>query len=592
MILNLTLTTNLNTPLYITIRLCFKRHHQNSHTIVSSLTLHRHNTSMSPWMIVLITIGASILIYKLLNLISKPSLPLPPGPKPWPIVGNLPHMGPVPHHALAALALKHGPLMHLRLGFVDVIVAASRPVAEQFLKVHDANFSSRPPNSGAKYMAYNYQDLVFAPYGPRWRLLRKISYVHMFSSKALDDFSHIRQEEVARLIRNLASSGSKAANLGQLLNVCTTNALARVMIGRRVFNDGNSGCDPRADEFKSMVVELMVLAGVFNVGDFVPALEWLDLQGVQAKMKKLHKRFDEFLTSIIQDHEVSKSEKHNDLLSKLLSLKEKVDEDEDKLNDTQIKALLLNMFAAGTDTSSSTTEWAIAELIRNPGLMVSIQKELDTVVGANRLVNEMDLAHLPYLEAVVKETFRLHPSTPLSLPRVANESCEIFNYHIPKGATLLVNVWAISRDPKEWSNPLEFKPERFLPGGEKFDVDIKGTDFEVIPFGAGRRICAGMSLGLRMVQLLTATLVHAFDWELENGLLPEKLNMDEAYGLTLQREKPLLVHPRPRLAQHLYLYDDFNVCPIMVLPFTDKCLLQHQLKSYKYLFHFFHILLH
>lgn len=211
------------------------------------------------------------------------------------------------------------------------------------------------------------------------------------------------------------------------------------------------------------------------------------------------------------------------------------------------------MFAAGTDTSSSTTEWAIAELIRNPGLMVSIQKELDTVVGANRLVNEMDLAHLPYLEAVVKETFRLHPSTPLSLPRVANESCEIFNYHIPKGATLLVNVWAISRDPKEWSNPLEFKPERFLPGGEKFDVDIKGTNFEVIPFGAGRRICAGMSLGLRMVQLLTATLVHAFDWELENGLLPEKLNMDEAYGLTLQRGEPLLVHPRPRLAQHLYL---------------------------------------
>lgn len=211
------------------------------------------------------------------------------------------------------------------------------------------------------------------------------------------------------------------------------------------------------------------------------------------------------------------------------------------------------MFTAGTDTSSSTTEWAIAELIRNPRLMVSVQKELDSVVGRDRLVTEMDLAHLPYLEAVVKETFRLHPSTPLSLPRVANESCEIFNYHIPKGATLLVNVWAISRDPKEWSNPLEFKPERFLPGGEKFDVDIKGTDFEVIPFGAGRRICAGMSLGLRMVQLLTATLVQAYDWELENGLLPEKLNMDEAYGLTLQRQVPLLVHPHPRLAQHLYL---------------------------------------
>jgi flavonoid 3'-monooxygenase len=156
-------------------------------------------------------------------------------------------------------------------------------------------------------------------------------------------YAYMMQDEVARLIRNLSSSGSKAANLGQMLNVCTTNALARVMIGRRVFNEGNGEgeCDPRADEFKSMVVELMVLAGVFNIGDFVPALEWLDIQGVQGKMKKLHKRFDAFLTSIIEDHMISKSEKHNDLLSTLLSLKEKVDEDGDKLNDTEIKALLL-----------------------------------------------------------------------------------------------------------------------------------------------------------------------------------------------------------------------------------------------------------
>ncbi|KAJ1421826.1 Cytochrome P450 [Sesbania bispinosa] len=299
-----------------------------------------HTSIMYPWVVGVVTIVVAILVYRLLKLINQPSLPLPPGPRPWPIVGNLPHMGPVPHHALAALASKHGPLMHLRLGFVDVVVAASASVAEQFLKVHDANFSSRPPNSGAKYMAYNYQDLVFAPYGPRWRLLRKIASVHMFSGKALDDFRHVRQEEVARLTHNLANSGSKAVNLGQLLNVCTTNALARVMIGRRVFSDGNGGCDPRADEFKSMVVELMVLAGVFNIGDFVPALEWLDLQGVQAKMKKLHKRFDAFLGSIVEEHKISKSEKHQDLLSTLLSLKD-APEDGDKLTDTEIKALLL-----------------------------------------------------------------------------------------------------------------------------------------------------------------------------------------------------------------------------------------------------------
>ncbi|KAK7292173.1 hypothetical protein RIF29_07926 [Crotalaria pallida] len=507
----------------------------------------------STWLLSIATILAATLLYNIFKRISRPPLPLPPGPRPWPILGNFPHMGPTPHHSLAALAREHGPLMHLRLGFVDVIVVASASVAEQFLKLHDANFSSRPPNVAAKCMVYNYQDLVFAPYGQQWRLRRKISSVHMFSGKALDDFRHLRQEEAARLISNIARSGSKAAvNLGQLLNLCTTNALARVMIGRRVFNDGNGGFDPKADEFKAMVVELMVLAGVFNISDFIPALEWMDLQGVAGKMKKLHKKFDAFLTNIIEEHKDSKSEKHQDLLSALLALKDAPGEDADKLNDIEIKALLLNMFVAGTDTSSSTTEWAIAELIKNPDIRVKLQQELDSVVGRDRLVTEADLAHLPYLEAVVKEVFRLHPSTPLSLPRMASESCEILGYHIPKGATVLVNVWAIARDPNEWHNPLEFRPERFLPGGEKACVDIKGNDFEVIPFGAGRRICVGLSLGLRVVQLLTATLAHAFDFDLENGLNPEKLNMDEAFGLTLQRAVPLSVHPRPRLSPHVY----------------------------------------
>jgi flavonoid 3'-monooxygenase len=446
--------------------------------------------------------------------------------------------------------------MHLKLGFADVIVAASASVAEQFLKVHDGNFSSRPPSAGAKYMAYNYQDLVLAPYGPRWRLRRKISSVHLFSNKVMDEFKYVRQEEVARLTSNLASnySNTTAVNLGQLLNVCTTNALSRVMLGRRVFNDGNGGCDPKADEFKAMVVEMMVLGGVFNIGDFIPSLEWLDLQGVQAKMKKLHKRFDAFLTNIVEEHETlnSKSEKHKDLLSTLLSLKDETDDDGNKLTDIEIKALLLNMFAAGTDTSSSTTEWAIAELLKNPRILAHLQQELDNVVGRERNVKEDDIPNLPYLQAVIKETFRLHPSTPLSLPRTAAESCEIFGYHIPKGSTLLVNVWAIARDPKEWINPLEFKPERFLPGGEKCDVDVKGNNFELIPFGAGRRICAGMNLGIRIVQLLTATLAHSFDWELENGLNAEKLNMDEAYGLTLQRAVPLSVHAKPRLSPHVY----------------------------------------
>ncbi|XP_050375483.1 flavonoid 3'-monooxygenase-like [Argentina anserina] len=507
------------------------------------------------FLIAVATLLFAVFLFRLLfsRTSKRHSLPLPPGPKPWPLVGNLPQLGPFPHHSLAELALKYGPLMHLRLGYVDVVVAASASVAAEFLKTHDANFSSRPPNSGAKHLAYNYQDLVFAPYGPRWRMFRKISSVHLFSGKALDDLKHVRQEEIAVLAHALANAGSKVVNLAQLLNLCTVNALGRVMVGRRVFGDGNGGDDPKADEFKSMVVEMMVLAGVFNIGDFIPSLEWLDLQGVASKMKKLHKRFDDFLTAIVEDHKKSTGKAaHVDMLTTLLSLQENADGEGAKLTDTEIKALLLNMFTAGTDTSSSTVEWAMAELIRHPQMLARVQKELDDFVGQDRLVTESDLPNLTYLQAVVKETFRLHPSTPLSLPRMAAESCEINGYHIPKGSTLLVNVWAISRDPSEWADPLEFRPERFLPGGEKPNVDIRGNDFEVIPFGAGRRICAGMSLGLRMVHLMTATLVHAFDWTLADGLTAEKLNMDEAYGLTLQRAAPLMVHPRTRLDPQAY----------------------------------------
>ncbi|KAJ8643832.1 hypothetical protein MRB53_005580 [Persea americana] len=513
---------------------------------------------MTPIFLLVSTLVFASLLYFLLNLSTGRSR-LPPGPKPWPIVGNLPHLGPKPHHTLATLSRTYGPLLYLRLGSVNVVVAASSSIASLFLKTHDAHFSSRPPNSGAKHMAYNYQDLVFAPYGDRWRALRKVCALHLFSAKALDDFRHIRAAEVGALTCALERDGRDrhAVNLGQMLNVCTTNALARVMIGRRVFADLLSGGDHKdAGVFKEMVVEMMVLAGVFNVGDFVPVLEPLDLQGVAKKMKNLHQRFDDFLTGIIEDHRKSEGEggvgHHTDLLSVLMGLKDGDGDGGGKLSDTEIKALLLDLFTAGTDTSSSTVEWAMAELIRHPEILAKAQSELDSVVGPGRLVSELDLPNLPYLQAVIKETFRLHPSTPLSLPRMAAKDCEINGYLIPKNSTLLVNVWAIARDPAVWPEPLEFRPSRFLPGSEQAHIDVRGNDFEVIPFGAGRRICAGMSLGLRMVQFMAATLIHAFDWALPDGQSAEKLDMEEAYGLTLQRAVPLMVHAVPRLSPHVY----------------------------------------
>lgn len=156
-----------------------------------NITYHQ----MAIFSLILYTVIFSFLLHSILTLFFRKRypLPLPPGPKPWPIIGNLVHMGPKPHQSIAAMARTYGPLMHLKMGFVDVVVAASASVAAQFLKTHDANFSSRPQNSCTKHLAYNSQDLVFAPYGPRWRMLRKICSVHLFSAKALDDFSHVRQ---------------------------------------------------------------------------------------------------------------------------------------------------------------------------------------------------------------------------------------------------------------------------------------------------------------------------------------------------------------------------------------------------------------
>uniref|UniRef100_A0ACD6AGG6 Uncharacterized protein n=1 Tax=Avena sativa TaxID=4498 RepID=A0ACD6AGG6_AVESA len=486
--------------------------------------------------------------------------PLPPGPRGWPVLGNLPQLGGKTHQTLHELTKVYGPVLRLRFGSSVVVVAGSAAVAEQFLRTHDAKFSSRPPNSGGEHMAYNYQDVVFAPYGPRWRAMRKVCAVNLFSARALDDLRGFREREARLMVRSLADAAKAGAvvALGKAANVCTTNALSRAAVGLRVF--GSDG----ARDFKEIVLEVMEVGGVLNVGDFVPALRWLDPQGVVAKMKKLHRRFDDMMNGIIAERRSGavktageeEEEDGKDLLGLLLSM---VQEDrsltggeEDKITDTDVKALVLNLFVAGTETTSSIVEWAIAELIRHPDVLKRAQEELDEVVGRDRLVSESDLPQLTFLNAIIKETFRLHPSTPLSLPRMASEECEVAGYRVPKGTELLVNVWGIARDPALWPDPLEYRPARFLPGGSHENVDVKGGDFGLIPFGAGRRICAGLSWGLRMVTVTTATLVQSFDWELPAGQTPDKLNMEEAFSLLLQRAAPLMVHPVPRLLPSAY----------------------------------------
>ena len=200
---------------------------------------------------------------------------------------------------------------------------------------------------------------------------------------------------------------------------------------------------------------------------------------------------------------------------------------------------LQDLFGAGTDTTSNTLEWAMAELLHNPETMVRLKSELLQIIGKDEQVKESDIARLPYLQAVVKETFRMHPAAPLLLPRKAEADTELSNFVVPKDAQVLVNVWAIGRDPNLWENPDSFMPERFSGS----DMDVRGQNLELIPFGSGRRICPGLPLGIRMVQLMLASLVHSYDWKLEDGVTPENMNMEDKFFVTLQKAQPLRAFP-------------------------------------------------
>ncbi|MED6145793.1 hypothetical protein PIB30_028553 [Stylosanthes scabra] len=475
---------------------------------------------------------------------------LPPGPRGWPVVGALPLLGNMPHVTLSELAKKYGPVMYLKMGSNNMVVASSPSAARAFLKTLDQNFSNRPPNAGATHLAYDSQDMVFADYGAKWKLLRKLSNLHMLGGKALNDWAHVREREMGYMLAAMhdCSKKGEAVVVAEMLTYAMANMIGQVLLSQRVFHTKGT----ESNEFKDMVVELMTVAGYFNIGDFIPFLARLDLQGIERGMKRLHKKFDALLTRMIEEHGASshKRKAKPDFLDVLMAHHQSQNSDSgDNLTLTNIKGLLLNLFTAGTDTSSSIIEWAMTEMLRKPIIMKKAQEEMDKVIGKQRRLKESDVENLPYLQAICKETYRKHPSTPLNLPRISTEPCQVNGYYIPKNTRLLVNIWAIGRDPQVWENPLEFEPERFL-GGKNAKIDPRGNDFELIPFGAGRRICAGTRMGIVLVQYILGTLVHSFDWKLPNGVV--ELNMEETFGLALQKKITLAAIVSPRLPQSAY----------------------------------------
>ncbi|CAA0806406.1 Flavonoid 3-monooxygenase [Striga hermonthica] len=465
---------------------------------------------------------------------------LAPGPVGLPILGHLHLLGKNLHRDLHHLSLKHGPIMSLRLGLVPAVVVSSPAGAELILKAHDLVFAGRPNHQAARHLSYGRKNILFAPYGPYWRNMRRLAALHLLSSQRIDEFRDVRRSELGNLVGSLRRTAGRREPVDLSARVSGLSGdLTCLMVFGRKYEDG----DLDEKGFKAVIEETLQVAALPNLGDFFPFMGAVDLQGLTRRMKELSRVFDGFLERIIDDHVASKGEgkEAGDFVDTMMAILES-GEAEFEFDRCHVKAVLLDMLVGGTDTSAATIEWILSELIRHPECMKQLQREIEHVVSMDHQVEESHLDRLEYLNSVVKETLRLHPVVPL-LIHEPTEDCMLNDYHVPKGSRTIVNLWSIGRDNNVWHDPERFIPERFI---EK-RVDLKGKDFELIPFGSGRRGCPGLQLGLTVVRLVVAQLVHCFDWELPGCVSGVDLDMTEHFGMVTDREKHLVAIPTWRL---------------------------------------------
>ncbi|KAI8019610.1 Trimethyltridecatetraene synthase [Camellia lanceoleosa] len=309
----------------------------------------------------------------------------PPGPKPWPIIGNLNLIGPLPHQSLHKLSQKYGHLMQLKFGSYSVVVASSAEMAKQFLKTHDHIFASRPTTAAGKYTTYNYSNITWSPYGPYWRQGRKIFLTELFSAKRLESYEYIRVEERQAFISQLFSLSGKPIMLRGHISQMTLSVMSRIVLGKKYISESlHDKSVSTVEEFQEMLDELFSLNGVVNVGDWIPWIDFLDLQGYVKRMKALSKKFERFHDLVLGEHIARKEEEKDfvakDMVDVLLQLLDDPNL-EIKLNGDSVKAFILDLIAGGTDTSAITLEWAMSELLKKPDLINKATKELVRVIG-------------------------------------------------------------------------------------------------------------------------------------------------------------------------------------------------------------------
>ncbi|XP_051140969.1 cytochrome P450 71AU50-like [Andrographis paniculata] len=470
-----------------------------------------------------------------------------PGPVGLPIIGHFHLLSKNPHQDLCRLARKYGPIMAMRFGSIPTIIVSSPAAAKIFLKAHDLNFADRPHHEASWHLAYEQKNIVFGPYTPYWRNMRKLCTMELLGPSKISQFQPMRKRELGLLVDSLKQGDGEVVDMSVRIMLLSADMICLMVFGKKY-----SDKDLAEKGFKKVMKATMEEAGAFNLRDYFPYLRGINLPGLARRLGDLSKIFDGFLERIIDEHSYNKDEKDRtqnptlDFVDTMMSIMESGQAGFD-FDRRHVKAVLLDMLLAGMDTGAAAVEWTLSELIKHPEIRKKLQKELSEVVGMNQMVEESHLPNLKYLDYVVRESLRLHPVGPLLIHQ-SIEDCTINGYHIPKKTRVLVNVWAIGRDPDVWKDAEMFWPERFEDNNINNNVDVRGRDFELIPFGTGRRGCPGMQLGLTMVQLVVAQLVHCFDWELPPGMVAADLDMFENFGLVTSRANHLMAIPIYRLS--------------------------------------------
>ncbi|KAI3995872.1 hypothetical protein MKX01_039860 [Papaver californicum] len=488
----------------------------------------------------------------------------------WPLIGHL-HLlvgkDQLLFRILGDIADKYGAAFTIRLGLHKALVISSWEVAKECFTTNDKIFMSRPLSVALKYMGYDNLVFGFAPYGPYWQELRKIVNREFLSQSKLEFLKHVWDSEIKTSIEELHNkvclNVKSLVDMKQWFSDLTINISLKLIVGKRYLGSCSASDDEvdRARRCQKAVREFFRLAR-FVPSDGLPCLRWLDLGGFERDMKKTGGELDVLLQGWLKEHKMKKEisslqskegSSEQDFMDIMLSILDdnnvhaKISESVDA--DTIIKSTCLTLILGGTDTVMASLLWALSLLVNHPDVLEKAEAEVIMHVGRERQVEVSDIKNLMYLQAIVKETMRLYPPGPQSAPRESMADCTIAGYHIPAGTHLIVNIWKVHRDPQVWSDPEEFRPERFLTD-EHLNTAIGPQDFKLMPFGSGRRICPASSFSLQIVHLTLARLVHGFKFKTPSDA---PIDMTESSGLNNVKGTPLEVLITPTLSSDLYL---------------------------------------